>query len=238
VKYDPAKHHRTSIRLKGYNYTQPGAYFVTLCTHDRECLFGEILNGNMRLSRYGKVVRATWFDLPNHYRNIHLDEFCIMPNHVHAIIVIIDRGDREGGRGGSAISGVEPLLEGVNSGCETLPARQTRPYGHGEISLPEGANSGCETLPARQTRPYAHGVEPFPINTGRIHGLSEVVRAFKSFSARRINSLRGGRGLPVWQRNYYEHIIRDESEYQRISRYILDNPQKWESDQENPAGRR
>ncbi|MGQ9928667.1 MAG: transposase, partial [Chloroflexaceae bacterium] len=80
--------HRRSIRLKGYDYAQAGAYFVTICTQNRECLFGEVVNGEMRLNTYGAAVLGAWQDLPNHYPNVTLDAFVVMPNHVHGIIVL------------------------------------------------------------------------------------------------------------------------------------------------------
>jgi REP element-mobilizing transposase RayT len=84
----PQRHPRHSIRLKGYDYISPGAYFITIVTFRRECLFGEIENGEMRLSETGKIVEHAWHDLVNHYLNIELGAFVIMPNHVHGIIVI------------------------------------------------------------------------------------------------------------------------------------------------------
>jgi REP element-mobilizing transposase RayT len=181
--YDPTLHHRRSIRLKGYDYSQPGAYFVTLVVHQRQCLFGEILVGVMRLNRYGEIVRQAWLDLPRHYPHALLDVFICMPNHVHGIVVL-----RDDGRGGSA---------------------------QGKISLPSEVPAGETSLPDNaQTRPYG----------ATRHGLPEIIRALKSFSGRRINQLRNTTGTPLWQRNYFEHIIRDEDEFQRIAAYIRDNP--------------
>jgi REP element-mobilizing transposase RayT len=161
MKFDPQKHHRRSIRLQGYDYSQAGAYYVTIVTWQREHLFGEVLNAEMKLNRFGQIVQYGWYDLPKHYPHVELDTFCIMPNHVHAIIVLTN-----------------------------------------EIVI-------------------------------KRHPLSEIVRAFKSFSARRINSLRKTQGIPVWQRNYYEHIIRDEKDLQAKCDYILNNPRNWENDDEN-----
>ena len=157
-KFDPNIHHRRSIRLPGYDYSQAGAYFVTIDTHGSECLLGDVVDGAMKLSPYGKIVQKAWAYLPAHYPHIGLDAFCIMPNHVHAIIVLNNAG------------------------------------------------------------PVKH------------HPLSEIVRAFKTFSAIRINELRKTTGIPVWQRNYYEHIIRNDEDYQRIRQYIQDNPDHWEDD--------
>jgi putative transposase len=183
IKYDPQKHHRRSIRLQGYDYSQPGAYFVTIVAYQRECLFGEIVDGEMKLDQCGKIVSRAWHDLPHHYPHIELGAFCIMPNHVHAIIILIDDG---------------------TGGSTELTEASSRYW---------------------QTRPY---------KTMKRHGLPEIIRAFKSFSAKRINKLRHTPGIPVWQRNYYEHVIRNEREMDHISRYIESNPARWMVHDENP----
>jgi REP element-mobilizing transposase RayT len=192
AKFDPKKHHRRSIRLKGYDYSQASAYYVTIVTWQREHLFGEVVNGEMKLSRYGLIVQSAWFDLPKHYPHVELDAFCIMPNHAHGII-ILDEDGRGGSFSGRTVfqpqSSIGQALSNVN--------HETRPYG-----------------PKR-------------------HPLSEIMRAFKSFSAKRINVLRKTTGIPVWQRNYYEHIIRNEQDYQTKRNYILRNPANWENDDEN-----
>lgn len=204
MKFDPKIHpfdraqdkHRRSIRLKGYDYSQAGAYFVTIVSWQREMLFGEIVNEEMKLNHNGQIVRDAWFDLKNHYRHVELGAFVIMPNHVHGIIILID----DISRGGS------PIIRETTSSDKTNV---------GELPLPKG-----------KTHPY---VKPKPR-----HGLPEIVRAFKSFSARRINRLRKTDGIPVWQRNYYEHIIRNEREMDNIHRYIESNPARWNDDDENP----
>lgn len=101
MKYDPNIHHRRSIRLKGYDYSQPGAYFVTICTHQRICNLGKIVDGKMVVNQSGSIVQTVWDELPKHYLHVELDEFCIMPNHVHCIIVLVDGN---GGRGRSETS--------------------------------------------------------------------------------------------------------------------------------------
>ncbi len=188
MTYDPRKHHRQSIRLKGYDYAQPGAYFVTICTHRREILFGQVVNGDMQLNEYGRIVEWTWYDLPNHVANITLDAFVVMPNHVHGIIII--------------------NLPAISVGAGSKPAPLS---GAGSEPAPTG--------PAVGPKPY---------------GLPEIVRQFKTFSARRINARRGTRGVPVWQRNYYEYIIRTPAALDRIRRYIVENPARWHEDRENP----
>jgi putative transposase len=194
IKFDPHIHHRRSIRLKGYDYSQPGAYFITLVTHGRDCIFGEVIEGDMVLNWYGKTVHRDWMDLPHHYPFVTLDAFIVMPNHVHAIVVL--RTD-DVGRGGSTQAHNSKLIKFVSDRFVTPDVGQTRPYGI------------------------------------RRHGLPEIVRAFKSFSARRINQKRHLPGIAVWQRNYYEHIIRNQSDLDCIRLYIGDNPRRWAEDPEN-----
>src|SRR3989337_3878007 len=92
MKYDPQKHQRQSIRLKGYDYSQPGGYFVTIVAQNRDCLLGEVVEGEMRLSGAGRIVQRAWMDLPNHYPHVALDEFVIMPKPLQGIIVLMDTG--------------------------------------------------------------------------------------------------------------------------------------------------
>ena len=194
MKFNSTIHHRRSIRLKEYDYTQPGAYFVTLVTKDRECFFGEVINGEMHLNGYGKIVDQSLHNLPRHYPLLTLEAFIVMPNHVHTIILISD----DDIRGGSSLA---------------VDSMQKEKFSN-DIIMPE----------ATRTRPYGK----------RRHGLSEIVRALKSFSARRINNLRGTREIAVWQRNFYDHIIRNQGEFSACFDYIVDNPMKWAEDVDNP----
>lgn len=154
MSYDPEKHDRGSIRLPRYDYTQPGAYFVTICVAGRRCIFGEIVDGVMRPNKNGLIVAGQWAGLPRHYPNALLDEFVLMPNHVHGIICLSDSLHSSVG------AGFKPALASPNS--------------------------------------------------NQRHGLPEIIRGFKTFSSRGINQLRGTIGAPVWQRNYYEHVVRGE----------------------------
>jgi REP element-mobilizing transposase RayT len=174
VTFDPDKHHRRSIRIKGYDYSRAGAYFVTICTHGRECLFGEIMDGEMRLNDAGQAAQAEWVRLPERFQSIELDEFVIMPNHLHGIIL------------------VEAGLAPPDGGA---PNR--------------GAASSAPTL-------------------------GNILRAFKSISAIAVNRLLGRSGRSLWQRNYYEHIVRSENELAHIREYIANNPTQWALDRENP----
>ncbi len=174
MKYDPAKHHRSSIRLPGYDYTQVVAYFVTIVTYQRECAFGEIMAGRMRVNKIGAVVREEWLRSAEIRGEIALGEYVIMPNHVHGIVAIRDVG--------------------------------------------------------------AHGHAPLPVRTRQrpARSLGSFVGGYKTAATRRINVIRGTPGHPVWQRNYYERVIRGDAELNRIRQYIADNPTSWEEDVENP----
>ena len=194
MKYNPDIHHRRSIRLQGYDYSQNGAYFITLCTHNRECLFGQIQNGQMILNEYGKMVEQCWNNLSNHYDNIELDAYVIMPNHFHGIIFITDTVDN-----------VRAIRE--------LPIHE----------LPIHELHRQQQKQRQQQR--------------RKMLLPKIVGRFKTNSAKQINQMRNTPGISVWQRNYYEHIIRDEKSLENIRNYIINNPAKWQDDDYNLTNR-
>jgi REP element-mobilizing transposase RayT len=179
MAYNPNIHNRRSIRLKGYDYSQAGAYFITLCTQNREHLFGEILSGEMQLNAFGRIAYQEWLKTPEIRSNLELDVFVIMPNHMHGILLLTS----------------PPIRKGV-------------------LHTPQPENNM-----ARRVQPQLQS----PSET-----VGAIVRGYKSAVTRQINSIRGN--VPVWQRNYYEHIIRDERAYHHISEYILNNPFKWEAD--------
>lgn len=191
MKYDPSKHYRRSIRLKGNDYSQPGAYFITICTKNRECLFGEIKNGEMVLNNKGKIVTQCWLEIPSNYLNVELDKFVVMPNHIHGIIIITENN-------------VGAIHE--------LPLQK--------LSNQHESNEPTEKIKQR-----------------RLMTLPRIIGRFKMNSAKQINQLRRTSGMAVWQRNYYEHVIRNEKVLNFIRKYIINNPLQWELDIENPNGR-
>jgi REP element-mobilizing transposase RayT len=159
-------------------------------------MFGNIVDGNMVLNAYGGIVRACWNDLPNHYANVVLDEFIIMPDHIHGIIIIRDI---------------------VGAGFK--PAHGNADPAHGNATNDNGTNRA--------------GLKPAPTDgnqSEKRHGLSEIIRAFKTFSSRRINKT--GQSFQ-WQRNYYEHIIRTQKTLFSIRQYIRENAMNAELDSEN-----
>ena len=172
MPYNPIKHHRRSIRLRGHDYTGRGVYFITICVQNRECLLGNVINRKMRLNEFGEIALAHWNQIPIHFPGVELDAFVVMPNHVHGVVIFTDN----------------------------VGAGQSRPY----VSTPTGK-------PA----------------------LGHVIRHFKYQSTMQINDKRGMPPIPIWQRNYFERIIRNSDEQERIRRYIIENPERWDEDSQN-----
>ena len=187
MKVDLPDHHRRSVRLKGYDYSQAGAYFITIVTWQRLMLFGKIENGGMQINRYGEIVQKWWDKIPEHFPNAETGAFIIMPNHVHGIIIITD------GRGTVSVPHIvaKTQMDGIE-------------------------HQGGGTPPLRKPR------------------LGQIVAYFKYQSTREINIMDGGRIAKLWQRNYYEHILRDEHEMENTWNYIRSNPGMWALDEENP----
>jgi putative transposase len=249
MTYDPRKHHRRSIRLKGYDYTQAGAYFVTFVAHDRECLFGEVVDDVMRLNAFGEIVRDEWFRtaVVRSYVMLDPDEFVVMPNHVHGIIWIVrsgngDHGDDGGGvfagaHGGDASVGAHLVgAHGGNApvgahlvGAHLLVGAQRR-CAPTNTNTNTNANAITDAVNITEHR-QCRGATPTNVIPG---SLGAIVRAIKSATTKRINALRGTPAAPVWGRNYYEHIIRYETSLNRIRRYIAANPSRWAEDHEHP----
>ncbi len=219
-KFDPQRHHRRSIRLKGYDYTQQGAYFVTLVTQGRECLFGEIVNGEMRLNEFGAFVAACWKELPQHFRNADLDEFVMMPNHLQGIVVLMWDAYGDGRGRGEALTDTSAYR--VTSANVNASPQQSDPFASHETS----ANANASPLRASTAPERPHGTKPRSLNA--------IVQNFKSVTSRKINQRRDTQGTIIWQRDYFERVIRNENELNKIREYILNNPAAWESDNENP----
>jgi putative transposase len=182
MKYNPDKHHRQSVRLKDYDYASAGAYFITLFIYQKQHLFGEIVAGEMVLNEVGKIVDEEWLRSTEIRKEIELDEFVIMPNHIHGIAWILPS---------------DPLPSNVGARGPSPLHADTHTAGTGKRSL-----------------------GPF-------------IGGFKSSCTKRINGKRGTLGIPVWQRNYYEYVIRNEEDCNRIREYIQSNPTNWSTDEEN-----
>jgi len=174
MTYNPDIHHRRSIRLREFDYSSSGGYFVTTCVQNRECLFGNILDDVTFLNDAGMLVESVWNGLTERFPSIGFDAFVVMPNHVHFIVDIAEPDGKEG--------------------------------------VGQGSRAG----------------------QGRAPTLDRIVGAFKSISAAQVNHLLSRTGQPLWQRNYYERVIRNETELNGFRDYIIHNPLKWEDDTENP----
>lgn len=202
--YNPEIHHRHSIRLQGYDYASEGLYFVTMCVQNRECLFGEIKNAEMVLNDAGRMVEKWYNKTQDKFPDIVCHEMVIMPNHVHCIW-------ENAGLHCASTVGAHPCV---------------RPNENGDAII-EGAHAGAplQDLVLDNTDLGTHTGSP----------LSMVVRWFKTMSTNEY--IRGVKQLgwptfdrKLWQRNYYEHIIRDDVSLQSIAYYIVNNPAQWQKD--------
>ena len=233
MRFDPERHRRRSMRLKGYDYSQAGAYFVTICTQGRACLFGEVVDGEMRLNDAGRMVVAEWERLPALFPNVVLDAFVVMPNHIHGIVILTDPAD-DATDGATAIGAT---ISGATTGGAATGGATTRvaPTTAGDDATPVGAG----LVPAPSTPAQSVPAPSTPAPSVPAPTLGDVIGAFKSRVT--VEYTRGVKTLGwtpfdkrLWQRNYYEHIIRNEETLNCIRRYIAENPIRWAFDRENP----
>jgi len=304
MKYDPSVHKRRSLRLRNYDYSMAGAYFVTLCTHRRDCLFGDVTRGAMALNDAGRMVESVWLELPVRFPRLELDLFVAMPNHFHGIVVLhgerdqtrpvateqqsngsgvqdpgqarrgescirplsvagemaplgeTGRSDGEGRSQKEGRSQGSPLREIDQSpsvGANLVFARsteidQTACAGPNLVSAPSGEMSqtacvGADLVfaPVEEQEPnhrcgHRHRVHPSGTRPG---SLGRIIQAFKSITSREYMKGIEQYAWPtfsgrLWQRNYYEHVIRNQNDLDRVREYIVNNPTQWETDRENP----
>ena len=200
IMFNPDQHHRRSIRLKNYDYSQPGAYFITICAQDRQCVFGEIAVGIMRANAVGNLAATCWQQIPQHFPNTQLDAFVIMPNHIHGILFLLDNN------AGVQRMGVQ--CRGVQLNAPTLNAHKPN------TMTPRNPNNMYSQIsPQRGT-------------------LGVIIRTYKA--AVTTECRKAQLAYMVWQRNYYEHVVRDERELQILREYLQNNPKQWEIDQLHP----
>jgi REP element-mobilizing transposase RayT len=205
--HDTYRTHHASRRLRGVDYTQSAAYFITICAHERRCLFGEIRGGEMHVNAAGRIVGEEWRRTDDLRDEIALDAFVVMPNHVHGIVVLKPPGadaptDPRGYDLRRAGSGTPPR-DGNPSRSDM--ARHVATSSKGEFANPKAGSLGT------------------------------IIGAFKSASTRRINRRRDTPSESVWQRNYYDRILRDEGEWRGARRYIERNPARWSDDRNHPT---
>jgi REP element-mobilizing transposase RayT len=219
-KYNPNIHHRKSIRLKGYDYSQAGLYFITICCQDRACLFGHIENSEMVLNDAGKMVETEWLKLHERFNNIELHEFVVMPNHFHAILeivgatLVVAQNDVETQNGHTAQNDIDASVGATLVVAQNDVETQNGHTAQNDIETQNGQPQGI--APTSKT-------------------IGNMVGAFQSIVT--VEYIRGVKTLgwqpfngKLWQRNYYEHIIRNEQSHQTISKYIINNPSKWNDD--------
>ena len=196
------KYRIASARAQWWNYGWNGAYFVTICTENRACFFGEINDGKMYLSRTGVVADIIWHQIPHHAPFVELGDFVVMPNHVHGIL-ILDKPDMGG----------QPV-DGSGSGRDVA------------------CNVSTSPLPGSEPEPPSPKNQRMAVISPRAQTLSAVVRSYKSAVTRHANRLGLEHG---WQARFHDRIIRNDAEYQRISDYIVANPENWQGDRFNAA---
>jgi len=171
---------RRSIRLKDFDYSQPGAYFITICAHGKKCIFGKIVGSEMKLNSIGRIVNECWNEVPRHFANAELRSHVVMPNHVHALFVLHPRARH------------------------AVPLRS-------------------DNKTAEQFRQ--------PV----VRSVPTIVRSFKSAVSKRVREISKKPELRVWQRGYYESVLRDGKEFRNALHYIVENPSRWCHDKENPG---
>ena len=220
MAYDPEIHRRRSLRLKRHDYTYAGAYFVTIVTQDRSCLFGEIVGKEMRLNEVGEMVCGFWKALPQRFPAIEIDMFVVMPNHLHGIVVI-NQPNR-------ATTRVAPT-KSTNVGAGLVPAQKTNRCPDHRVNTKVASTEIMDGGVAAPT-------------TDRFT-LGDVIGAYKSLTT--VEYARGVKQMKwslfhrrLWQRNYYEHVVRHDESLRDLQQYILDNPAQWTFDKENPLAER
>ncbi len=223
MRYDPEKHHRRSIRLKGYDYTQAGLYFVTVCVTDMACFFGKVEGGKMILNDAGKVVEKWYLKLPSKYPDIEPGDYIVMPNHFHAIIINNGKGNSNAPYATDppvrANPCVRPSDENAGANVEDqsngILGKNVAPNGDvpGGHIVPDG-----DILGEHMGSPVRGVVSWF-----KTMSTNEYIRGVKNHGW---SKFRG----KLWQRNYYEHIIRSQRSFENIAGYIENNPGTWEED--------
>jgi REP element-mobilizing transposase RayT len=298
MKSNFGNYKRRSFRLQWYDYSTPGAYFITICTHNKECIFGKIENNQTQLNEIGKIVAQTWEKLPDRFPNIICDEFIIMPNHIHCIIFINNALDENN----VSLSFEAPMQTKQNLDVGATQEKPDtvgvihelplQPYiktpgtvgaihelPHNHIKNTPGTVGATHELPdtvgAIHELPHNHiknnqhtvgAIHELPLQTSHLENkelhqqkdinknntpstethqdeiinraiqrrrmlLPKIIGYFKMNTAKQINQLRQTPGVPVWQRNYYEHVIRNDDDLYEIRKYIKYNPLNWKTDE-------
>jgi REP element-mobilizing transposase RayT len=215
MAYDPHRHHRRSIRLQGYDYSQPAAYFVTICTHGRVGLFGEVVDGIMRPNALGLMVEEEWRRSETLRAEVVLDAYVVMPDHLHGVVVLVPPD-------ADPVGGCDPSGYRLNLFSPTAGA--SGPTAGTSGSGADASGSGADAI----VGPHGRAALQRPPRS-----LGAFVAGFKSAATKRINRVRGTLGAKVWQYKFYDRVLRDEHEWRAVRRYIEQNPARWEANQQN-----
>ena len=194
--------YRRSVRLQSYDYSQSGFYFVTICTQDQKCMFGEIVNDEMYLNGAGSIAQSTWSTLPERFPHVELDQSVVMPNHVHGIVVL---------------AGYTSMRRGD---IYTAKVPERFMHAKGKVYQDHTTNMALQHSRINQV----HTADA----VNRVPTLGEIIRTFKGAATYRIRS-EGKRDF-AWLGRYYEHIIRNDDDLDRIRQYIVNNPARWTED--------
>jgi REP element-mobilizing transposase RayT len=206
------RHRRGSIRLKGYDYSAPGYYFLTVCTHNKASLFGQIINGQMILNDAGRMIESVWNQIPDYYSNIRIDEMIVMPDHIHGIIRIL------------------PI---VGVGLRAYPGNGRSGNGKSIENERSGNGKPIENGRSGNGKPIENGHPRGDAPTIQPLSLPDIVHRFKSYTtAKYRHGVHANKWQPfnkrIWQRNYYDEVIKDQWHLIRLRQYIRRNPMTWE----------
>jgi REP element-mobilizing transposase RayT len=206
---DTQEKRRRVLRLKHFDYSQAASYFVTICTHERKPILGSVIDGRVIPTAAGEAVVAAWLGLPDRFPSVVLHEFAVMPNHLHGILTI-----------------TQPIRWKRAGAASSAPTETT---GEGPKQM------GAASSGAAQIKEVTRESSDQLLNAGSGAGVSlgKILRAFKSLSGIEVNRILGRPDRPVWQRNYFEHIVPGEDDFRKTQKYVHENALRWEDDPEN-----
>jgi REP element-mobilizing transposase RayT len=249
-QYNPNKHHRKSIRLKGYDYSQAGLYFITICCQNRGHLFGNVINKQMILNDAGKMIENQWQKLPDRFKNVELHEYVVMPNHFHGVLqivgatLVVAQNENMVAQNENMVAQNENMVaqnENVVAQNENMVAQNENMVAQNENVVAQNENMVAQNTNNENTNIHVVDIvnqkgQPqgiAPTETEKTVG--DIIGAFKSITTvEYINGVKNNNWKPfngkLWQRNYWENIIRNDNSYQKISEYIINNPSKWNDD--------
>jgi putative transposase len=227
------KYRIKSTRLQYWDYASPGYYFITICTKNREDYFGEIKNEKMCLNEIGDIAQKFWLEIPNHFSNVTLDEFIIMPNHVHGIVIINDDP-------AAFVAFVETrhclvstnanVNADADAGTDIDTNTNTYIINNNNITTTPDITKTAEQININAAIGHNIGKTRFQ-NQGK-NTISSIIGSYKSICTKTINKTQNQFRF-AWQPRFYEHIIRDTKSLERIRHYIINNPINWHSDRNN-----